>query len=86
MNMILWVLSGAMIGALVASFFGRSDLIIIGDFLSGLIGSLMFGNIAKRFVPNLDPKDLHQQSFSLSSLLWATAGAIILIAIFNAVF
>ncbi|HEX9504220.1 MAG TPA: hypothetical protein VF974_07965 [Patescibacteria group bacterium] len=82
MNLIVWIISGGLLGSTIAWFFASSPGTLIGYFLSAIIGSVFFGFVSSKFMPETPPLDLDYQSFSPGALLFAIFGAIIFMTLY----
>jgi len=82
MNIIAWIILGAIAGYL-AGFFVKGDegLGIIGHIVLGIVGALVGGFLASVLF-NSHPID---GAFDISSIVVATIGAIITVVVVNAV-
>lgn len=83
MNLILWMLSGGLIGSTTAWFFSSSSRYAIGDIASALIGSIVFGLIAAEYMAETPVTDLNYQSFSPGALLLSTFGSVVFLTLYN---
>jgi uncharacterized membrane protein YeaQ/YmgE (transglycosylase-associated protein family) len=83
-NFILWLLFGALVGWL-ASMVMRTDAQqgALLNIVVGIIGAMLGGFIFRSL--GLDGSNINNSDFSLSALLVAFVGAVILLAIVNLV-
>ncbi len=82
MNIIAWLILGAIAGYL-AGFFVRGDegLGVIGHIVLGIVGALVGGFLATVLF-NVNPID---GAFDLSSIVTATLGAVIVVLVVGAI-
>jgi uncharacterized membrane protein YeaQ/YmgE (transglycosylase-associated protein family) len=82
MNIISWIILGAIAGYL-AGFFVKGDegLGVIGHIVLGIVGALVGGFLAS-VIFNVKPID---GAFDVSSIVVATIGAVITVVVVNAV-
>jgi uncharacterized membrane protein YeaQ/YmgE (transglycosylase-associated protein family) len=80
MGIIVAIILGGLVGWLAARLMGREEG-ILASVIIGIIGSFIGGLISRLFTGS----NQSFLAFDLSGLIWAFVGAVILVAIMNAV-
>ncbi len=80
MGLLSWILVGLIAGWLAGMLMKGGGYGLIGDILLGIVGALIGGFLASTLFGIPDPVN----GFNISSLLVATLGAIVLVAIVRA--
>lgn len=78
MSILAWIILGLIAGFLASHFMGRGGYGLVGDIVVGILGSVVGGRLASRFL-GIDVTGL-----DLTSIVVAVVGAIILIVLFRA--
>lgn len=79
MSIIVWLVLGGIVGWLAARLMGREEG-VFASIIIGIIGSFIGGFISRLFTGS----DQSFLAFSWVGLFWSLIGAIILVAILNA--
>lgn len=79
MQVIVWLITGGVVGWLAGLLMKRSDGVFL-DMAIGIVGALLGGWF---IAPLVGANTIDQGSFTLSSLLISLAGAVLLLAIVN---
>lgn len=80
MGLIIWLVLGALVGWLASKIMGREEGLLM-SIIIGVVGSFL-GSFVSRLFTGSDQSYL---AFSVRGLIWSLVGAIILVAIVNAV-
>lgn len=80
MGLIISLLLGALVGYIAAHLMGRQTG-FWGSMLIGVLGALVGGVISRL----LGVGDQSALAFDLSGLLWSLGGAVVVVAIYNAI-
>jgi uncharacterized membrane protein YeaQ/YmgE (transglycosylase-associated protein family) len=85
MNLLLWIIGGALLGTLISRF-NIYPALKVGSIVTATLGSVFFGWLSTKFMPDMPTKEWDYQFFSPIALFWATVGSLIVVSIFNWVF
>ena len=79
MNLIAFLILGAVVGWLASKIAGRNEGLLM-SIIIGIVGSFIGGFVSHLFTGS----DKAVLAFSWSGLIWSLVGAVILVAILNA--
>lgn len=81
-NLIIWLITGAIAGFLASKVMGNSgNQSIVGDIIVGIIGSFVGGTLYSLLVRGTADITSSLNGFNLSSIIISTLGAIVFLGI-----
>jgi uncharacterized membrane protein YeaQ/YmgE (transglycosylase-associated protein family) len=86
MNLLIWLITGALIGAGTATYFANSSFYVLGDIIVSILGALLGGYAASFYVNKTPITEWDLQVFSPGAFIWVVFFALVFIITFNKLF